>query len=325
MYRIMEKVGEIKNLLKGLNKTFGENTLMIVGDGNTPKVETITTGVMSFDRALGGGFGKGRVVELVGEPSSGKTSLSLMTISEVQKAGGVCAFIDVEQALDFEYAQVLGVNVADLVVSQPDNAEQALEITDRLVESGLFDIIVVDSVAALVPKAELEGEMGDQRIGVLARLMAQATRKLVGKINKTKTCVIMLNQYRSMIGTYIPTKTTPGGAALAYAASQRVEISKGKQIKDGDTVLGGIMKVKVIKNKIAAPFKTAEVDMIFGKGVDKMKDLLTVAVNEGVVERSGSWFSFRGTKLGQGFDKVVELARDNPEMVDEIKSDVLKK
>lgn len=319
-----DKKKDLTSFLKELNKSMGENTAIRVGDSEIPKVAVTPSGVLSFDLALGGGFGKGRIAELMGAESSGKTSLALMTISESQKEGGQCAFIDVEQALDFEYAGKLGVDVEKLVVSQPDNAEQALEVLDRMIESGIFSVIVLDSVAALVPKSELEGEMGDQRIGVLAKLMAQALRKITGKINKTQTTVLVINQLRDMIGAYIPTTITPGGKSLKFFASQRVEVSKGTQIKNGDEVLGGIMRIKVVKNKIFPPFKKAEVDMLFGIGIDKVKDTLQIATDKGIIQRSGAWYSYGDVKLGQGMDKVRDLMNDNPEMMEEITEKVFK-
>lgn len=315
---------KLSSFMKDINKTFGENAVIRVGDENVPKVETNRTGVLSFDLALGGGFGVGRIVELIGPESSGKTSLALMAISEAQKDGKACAIVDAEQALDFEYAKTLGVDLDSLIVNQPDNAEQALEILDRMISSELFSVIVLDSVAALSPKSELEGEMGDQRIGVLGKLMAQALRKLTAKISKTKTTVVFINQQRDLIGAYVPTKTTPGGNALRYFASQRVEITKGTQIKNGDEVLGGLMKIKVIKNKIFPPFKKAEVDMIFGVGVDKNKDILNLAVTNNIIQKSGSWYSYDDVKLGQGIDKVKELMDDNPEMMDHITEKLFK-
>ena len=317
----MEK--SMQDLLKELNKSFGENKVIKVGDGVHVKIETTPTGVMSFDMALGGGFGVGRIIEIYGKESSGKTTLSLLAIAEAQKAGKVCAFIDVEQALDFEYAESLGVNINDLIVTQPDNGEEALEILDRMIESGMFGIIVFDSVAAIVPKAELEGEMGDQKMGVVARLMAQAMRKITGKTSKTKTTVIMINQIREKIGViYGNPEVTTGGNALKFFSSQRVEVSKGTQLKQGEDIIGYVMKIRVVKNKIAPPFRKAEVNNMFGIGIDRFKDMLNIAVEKGIIVRSGSWYSYEGTKLGQGIDKVAELVKDNPELIEQLEEKI---
>ena len=317
----MEK--SMQDLLKELNKSFGENKVIKVGDGVHTKIETTPTGVMSFDLALGGGFGVGRIIEIYGKESSGKTTLSLLAIAEAQKSGKVCGFIDVEQALDFEYAESLGVNINDLIVTQPDNGEEALEILDRMIESGMFGIIVFDSVAAIVPKAELEGEMGDQKMGVVARLMSQAMRKITGKTSKTKTTVIMINQTREKIGViYGNPEVTTGGNALKFFSSQRVEVSKGTQLKQGEDIIGYVMKIRVVKNKIAPPFRKAEVNNMFGTGIDKFKDMLNIAVDKGLIVRSGSWYSYEGTKLGQGIDKVAELVKDNPELIEELEEKI---
>ena len=317
----MEK--SMQDLLKELNKSFGENKVIKVGDGVHVKIETTPTGVMSFDMALGGGFGVGRIIEIYGKESSGKTTLSLLAIAEAQKAGKVCAFIDVEQALDFEYAESLGVNINDLIVTQPDNGEEALEILDRMIDSGMFGIIVFDSVAAIVPKAELEGEMGDQKMGVVARLMAQAMRKITGKTSKTKTTVIMINQIREKIGViYGNPEVTTGGNALKFFSSQRVEVSKGTQLKQGEDIIGYVMKIRVVKNKIAPPFRKAEVNNMFGIGIDRFKDMLNIAVEKGIIVRSGSWYSYEGTKLGQGIDKVAELVKDNPELIEQLEEKI---
>ena len=317
----MEK--SMQDLLKELNKSFGENKVIKVGDGVHTKIETTPTGVMSFDLALGGGFGVGRIIEIYGKESSGKTTLSLLAIAEAQKAGKVCGFIDVEQALDFEYAESLGVNINDLIVTQPDNGEEALEILDRMIESAMFGVIVFDSVAAIVPKAELEGEMGDQKMGVVARLMSQAMRKITGKTSKTKTTVIMINQIREKIGViYGNPEVTTGGNALKFFSSQRVEVSKGTQLKQGEDIIGYIMKIRVVKNKIAPPFRKAEVNNMFGTGIDKFKDMLNIAVDKGLIARSGSWYSYEVTKLGQGIDKVAELVKDNPELIEELEEKI---
>lgn len=319
----MEKQN-MNDFLKELNKKYGDNTMIKVGDQEIPKIKMKRTGITSFDLALGGGFGEGRIVELFGMESSGKTTLSLLAIAEEQKLGHKCAFIDVEQALDFEYAAFLGVNIPELYVTQPDSAEDALEILDRSIESGLFSIIVLDSVAALAPKAELEGEMGDQKMAVVARLMSQATRKITAKTKKTNTTVIFINQMRAMIGAYVPMNVTTGGNALKFAASQRVEVGKGTQIKSGDDILGYLMKIKVVKNKLFPPFKKAEVDNIFGVGIDRFKDSISVAVDKGIIQKSGSWYSYDGVKLGQGLDKAKDLIADNPEMMEEITEKLIK-
>lgn len=314
----------MSDFLKELNKKYGDNTMIKVGDQEIPKIKMKRTGITSFDLALGGGFGEGRIIELFGMESSGKTTLSLLAIAEEQKLGHKCAFIDVEQALDFEYAAFLGVNIPELYVTQPDSAEDALEILDRSIESGLFSIIVLDSVAALAPKAELEGEMGDQKMAVVARLMSQATRKITAKTKKTNTTVIFINQLRAMIGAYVPMNVTTGGNALKFASSQRVEVSKGTQIKSGDDILGYLMKIKVVKNKLFPPFKKAEVDNIFGVGIDRFKDSISVAVDKGIIQKSGSWYSYDGVKLGQGLDKAKDLIADNPEMMEEITEKLIK-
>lgn len=314
----MEQRKDLADFLKALNKVHGENAVVRVGDAITPFVEFNPTAVLSFDLALGGGLAKGRIIEFFGLESSGKTSLSLMAIAEAQKKGELCAFIDVEQAMDFEYAQLLGVDLDSLIFNQPENAEDALEILDKMIDSGLFSIVVLDSVAALVTKAELEGEMGKLSIGQLGKLMSQATRKITGKIKKTNTSVIFINQVRDKIGAYIPTTITTGGHALKFAASQRVEIAKGTQIKDGDVVIGGIMRIKTVKNKVFVPFKKAEVDLIFGHGIDKMKDTLAVAIERGIIEQKGSWFNYGDVKLGQGINGVKAIMEDNPEMMEEI-------
>lgn len=317
------ETNKLEAFLKDLNKSLGEDKVNRVKDIGKTAIKKNPIGVMSFDRALGGGFAEGRIIEIYGKPSAGKTSISLMAIAKAQEEGKLCAFIDVEQALDFEYAEFLGVNIDDLVVSQPDNGEEALEILDRLIASGLFSIIVFDSVAAIVPKAELEGEMGDQKMGVVARLMAQAMRKITGKTNKTHTSVIFINQVRDKIGiVYGNPEVTTGGKSLPFAASQRIEVVKGTQLKDGDNVIGHVIKIKVVKNKVAPPFKSAEVDNIFNVGIDKFKDMLQVAVDLKIIQKSGSWYAYGDTKLGQGMEKVKDLLNDNPELVEEIQNKI---
>lgn len=319
----MVETKKLEDLLKSLNGSFGENAVIRVGDASITKIKRNPTGVFSFDNALGGGFPEGRIIELYGPESSGKTTMALLSIAEAQKAGKLCAFVDVEQALDFEYAKILGVNMEDLVVSQPECGEDALEILDRLIESAMFSVIVFDSVAAIVPRAELEGEMGDQKMGVVARLMSQAMRKITAKTNKTHTTVIFINQLREKIGiVYGNPSVTTGGKALAYFSSQRIEVTKGSPIKKGDDVVGYPMKIKVVKNKVSAPFKTASVDNMFGIGLDILKDKISVAAELDVIQKSGSWYAYGDTKLGQGLDKVKTIIEDNPEMWEEIEEKV---
>lgn len=325
-----DKKKDLTSFLKDMNKAFGDNAVIRVGDSIVPTVKWNSTGIFSFDLALGGGkfiggMAEGRIIELYGRESSGKTLISLLTVAEAQKKGKKCAFVDVEQALDFEFAKFLGVDMDDLVVSQPDYGEQALEILDRMISSELFGVIVFDSVAAIVPKAELEGEMGDQKMGVVARLMSQAMRKLTAKANKTGTTVIFINQVRDKIGiVYGNPEVTTGGKALAFFASQRIEVSKGTAIKEGTDIIGYPIKIKVVKNKVAPPYKMAEVENIFNIGIDKIKDILELAVGNEIVQRSGSWYSYEDVKLGQGIDKVRELVNDNPEMLEEITEKLIK-
>lgn len=315
---------ELVDFLKDLNKSMGGEKANRVKEIGVVKIERNPIGVVSLDNAIGGGFPKGRIIELYGRESSGKTTLALLSIAESQRNGGVCAFVDVEQALDFEYASFLGVDVDELVVSQPDNGEEALEITDRLVGSGLFSIVVFDSVAAIVPKAELEGEMGDQKMGVVARLMAQAMRKLTGKTNKTGTSLVFINQVRDKLGIVFGNpEVTTGGKSLAFAASIRIEVSKGSQLKEGEIIIGHLIKIKVVKNKVSPPFKKAEVENIFGLGIDKIKDLLQVASSLNIIQKSGSWYAYGDTKLGQGLDKVKIVMADNPELYEEVKEKTL--
>lgn len=307
----------LDEFLAGMNKTFGANTLIKLGNNEYVGIPCNKLGVPSLDEALGGGFGKGRIIEIYGPESSGKTSLSLMCIAEAQKVGGQCGFIDAEHALDTDYAHKLGVDLPNLISTQPDNGEQALEILDKMVDSALFSVIVVDSVSALTPKAELEGEMGESKIGLHARLMSQALRKLVAKIHKTNTTVIFINQLREKIGVMFGNpETTTGGNALKFYASQRVDVRKGPQIKDGDIVIGGEMRITVVKNKIAPPFRKTVLKMYFGSGIDKMDDLLNMCVTRDIIKKSGSWFSYDDTKLGQGAIAAANTLKDNPELVD---------
>lgn len=314
----------LEDFLKSMNGTFGEGSLMVLGNENIQKVECNPIGVLSIDDALGGGLAKGRIIEIYGPESSGKTSLTLMAIAEAQKEGKKCAFIDVEQAFDANYARKLGVDLDNLAFSQPDYGEQALEILDRSIESGLFDIIVFDSVAAITPKAELEGEMGEQKMGVVARLMAQALRKITAKTNDTGTTVIFINQLREKLGIMFGNpETTTGGNSLKFYASQRIDVRKAPPIKEGEVVIGYPMKIKVIKNKIAAPFKETVVDVIYNVGVNKAKDFIEFAVKKGIITKGGGgWLSYGDTKLGQGADKAWALLNDNPELLEEITSKI---
>jgi recombination protein RecA len=296
-------------------------------DKNVVPVEVISTGSFGLDMALGvGGFPKGRVVEIYGPESSGKTTLAISCIAEAQKKGGICAFIDAEHAFDQFYAQRLGVNISDLLISQPDDGEQALEIADNLIRSGAIDVIVIDSVAALVPRAEIEGDMGDSKMGLHARLMSQALRKLTGTINKTGCICIFINQLREKIGVMFGNpETTTGGNALKFYASVRLDIRRIGQIKDGDEITGNRTKVKVAKNKVAPPFRVVEFDIMYGRGISRVGEVLDLAVDNGIVQKSGSWFSYGATKLGQGRDSVKELLEDNPEMIKEIETKLKEK
>ena len=310
--------------LSQIEKQFGKNTVMRLGDNTVQAVEAVSTGSLTLDIALGiGGLPKGRIVEIYGPESSGKTTMTLQAIAQCQKAGGTCAFIDAEHALDPQYARKLGVDIDNLLVSQPDNGEQALEIADMLVRSGAIDMIVVDSVAALTPKAEIEGEMGDSKMGLHARLMSQALRKLTGTISKTNCTVFFINQLREKIGVMFGNpETTTGGNALKFYASVRLDIRRSSQIKDGDNVIGNRTKVKVVKNKVAPPFKTAEFDIMYGEGVSKTGEILDLAVEFEIVKKSGSWFSYGDTKLGQGRDAVKIMIKDNPELADELEQKI---
>ncbi len=295
---------------------------MKLGDSAVVPVEAISTGSVTLDMALGtGGFPRGRVVEIYGPESSGKTTLAIHAIAEAQKAGGIAAFIDAENAFDSNYARKLGVDIENLLVSQPDNGEQALEITENLIRSGAIDIIVIDSVAALTPKSEIEGEMGDSKVGLQARLMSQALRKLTGTINKTGCCCIFINQLREKIGVMFGNpETTTGGNALKFYASVRLDIRRISQIKEGENVVGNRTRVKVVKNKLAPPFRQAEFDIIYGQGISKAGELIDLSVDHGIVKKSGSWFSYGETKLGQGRDAVKQLLLDNPELSEELET-----
>ena len=315
-----EKLKALQLTLDKLEKTYGKGTIMKLGDNAIEAVDVISTGSIALDFALGiGGLPKGRVVEIYGPESSGKTTLAMHAIAESQKTGGIAAFIDAEHAFDRFYAQKLGVDVENLLVSQPDNGEQALEITENLIRSGAIDIIVIDSVAALTPKSEIEGEMGDSKMGLQARLMSQALRKLTSTISKTATCCIFINQLRDKIGVMFGSpETTTGGNALKFYASIRIDIRKVNQIKEGEDVIGNRVKVKVVKNKLAPPFRKAEFDIIYGEGISRIFEIIDLAVEHNIIKKAGSWFSYGETKLGQGRDSVKKLLQDNPELADEM-------
>jgi recombination protein RecA len=310
-----------------MDKTYGKGAVMRMGDAPVIDVEVIPSGSLGLDIALGiGGYPRGRVVEIYGPESSGKTTLTLHAIAEAQKAGGIAAFIDAEHAFDRFYAEKLGVNTEELIISQPDNGEQALEIADNLIRSGAVDICVIDSVAALTPKAEIEGEMGDSRMGLQARLMSQALRKLTGTISKTNCTCIFINQLREKIGVMFGNpETTTGGNALKFYASVRLDIRRSSQIKDGDQVAGNRTRVKVVKNKVAPPFRLAEFDIMYGEGISKVGEILDMGVDFNIVQKSGSWYSYDGTKLGQGRDAVKQLLKDNPEVSESIELQIREK
>ncbi len=314
------KKTSLEAALKQIEKDFGEGTIMKLGTRDTVEVPSISTGSFGLDKALGiNGLPKGRVVEIYGPESSGKTTLTLQIIAECQKAGGTAAFIDAEHALDPEYAKALGVDIDELLLSQPDTGEQALEVTDMLVESGGLDVIVVDSVAALVPRAELEGNMGDSHVGLQARLMSQALRKITGSIQKKNTLVIFINQIRMKIGVMFGSpETTTGGNALKFYSSVRLDIRRIGAIKDGDEVIGNETRVKVVKNKMAPPFKIAEFQILYGKGINRKAEIIEYAVQKGIVEKAGSWYSYNGDKIGQGMSKVIEFLDENPNIFTDI-------
>lgn len=322
-----EKLKALQLTIDKLEKTYGKGSIMRMGDNAIEAVEVIPSGSIALDVALGiGGYPKGRVVEIYGPESSGKTTLAIHAIASVQKAGGIAAFIDAEHAFDRFYAQKLGVDIGNLFVSQPDNGEQALEIADNLIRSGAIDIVVIDSVAALTPKSEIEGEMGDSKMGLQARLMSQALRKLTGTINRTGCCCIFINQLRDKIGVMFGNpETTTGGNALKFYASVRLDIRRMSQIKDGENAVGNHVKVKVIKNKLAPPFRQAEFDILFGEGISRLGEIIDLGVDYGIVKKSGSWFSYEDQKLGQGRDSVKALLADNYELATEIERRIREK
>ncbi|MBV2226240.1 MULTISPECIES: recombinase RecA [Sphingobacterium] len=315
-----DKLKALQLTLDKLEKNYGKGTIMKLGDTAVEPIEAISTGSLGLDIALGiGGVPKGRIIEIYGPESSGKTTLATHIVAEAQKKGGIAAIIDAEHAFDKYYAQKLGVDIENLLISQPDNGEQALEIADNLIRSGAIDVIVIDSVAALVPKGEIEGEMGESKMGLQARLMSQALRKLTGTISKTNCCCIFINQLREKIGVMFGNpETTTGGNALKFYASVRLDIRRTSQIKDSDEVSGNRVKVKIVKNKVAPPFRIAEFDIMFGEGISKVGEIIDLGVEYGIVKKSGSWFSYGDTKLGQGRDAVKTLLLDNPDLMDEL-------
>lgn len=310
--------------LKQIEKEFGKGSVMRLGDKTDEKVEAISSGSITLDKALGvGGFPKGRIIEIYGPESSGKTTFALHAIANAQKEGGYAAFIDAEHALDPTYAKKLGVDIDNLILSQPDSGEQALEIAEALIKSGSVDVIVIDSVAALVPEAELNGEMGDNHVGLHARLMSQAMRKMAGLINKTNCVAIFINQIREKVGVMFGNpETTTGGRALKFFASVRLEIRRGEAIKDGTTIIGNRTNIKVVKNKVAPPFKTAECDIIYGEGISKLGEIVDLAVEADIIHKSGAWFSYNDEKIGQGRENAKEFLRNNPDIMEEIEKQI---
>jgi recombination protein RecA len=322
-----EKLKALELTLGNIEKHYGKGAIMKLGDQAVENVEVVPTGSISMDYALGiGGFPRGRIVEIYGPEASGKTTLALHAIAEAQKKGGIAAFIDAEHAFDRFYAEKLGVDVENLLVSQPDNGEQALEIVDNLIRSGAIDIIVIDSVAALTPKSEIEGEMGDSKMGLQARLMSQALRKLTANISKTGAICVFINQLREKIGVMFGNpETTTGGNALKFYTSIRVDIRRMNQIKEGEKIVGNRVRVKIVKNKVAPPFRKAEFDILYGEGISRMGEIIDLGVDHGIIKKSGSWFSYGDTKLGQGRDAVKKLLEDNPELSDELEKGINQK
>ena len=321
------KLKALQAAMAKIEKDFGKGSIMKLGDEKIENVEVIPTGSIALNAALGvGGYPKGRIIEIYGPESSGKTTLAIHAIAECQKAGGIAAFIDAEHAFDRFYAEKLGVDIDNLWISQPDNGEQALEIADQLIRSSAIDILVVDSVAALTPKKEIEGDMGDNNVGLQARLMSQALRKLTSTISKTNTTCIFINQWREKIGVMFGNpETTTGGNALKFYASVRLDIRRVTAIKDGDQVIGNMTRVKVVKNKVAPPFRKAEFEIMFGEGISKVGEILDLGVEYGIIQKSGSWFSYNGSRLAQGRDASKALLRDNPELCDELEAQIMEK
>ena len=319
-----EKLKALQAAMAKIEKDFGKGSVMKMGDIGIENVDIIPTGSLALNAALGvGGYPRGRIIEIYGPESSGKTTLAIHAIAEAQKAGGVAAFIDAEHAFDRFYAEKLGVNVNELIISQPDNGEQALEIADQLIRSSAIDILIVDSVAALTPKAEIEGDMGDNRVGLQARLMSQALRKLTATISKTNTCCIFINQLREKIGVMFGNpETTTGGNALKFYSSVRLDIRRVTTLKDGDTPIGNQVRVKVVKNKVAPPFRKAEFEITFGEGISKAGEVVDLGVQYGIIKKSGSWFSYGESRLGQGRDVVKKIIKDNPELCEEIENQI---
>ncbi|MBS1587865.1 MAG: recombinase RecA [Bacteroidetes bacterium] len=319
-----EKLKVLKLALDKIEKDYGKGSVMMLGEKQHEKTDTISTGSLGLDVALGvGGFPRGRIIEIYGPESSGKTTIAIHTIAEAQKKGGICAIIDAEHAFDAGYARKLGVDVDNLIISQPDYGEQGLEIADRLISSGAVDVVVIDSVAALVPKGELEGEMGESKMGLQARLMSQALRKLTATISRTGCCCIFINQLREKIGVMFGNpETTTGGNALKFYASVRLDIRRVSQIKDGDVASGNRTRVKVVKNKVAPPFRQVEFDIIFGEGISKIGEIIDMGVELGILNKSGSWFSYNDSKIGQGRDAVKQFLTDNPEVAEEVEGKI---